>query len=249
MRSFLAIPVLLLVLVAVAQTDEEKVPLDKVPKTVLKAVQARFPHAKVVSAGKETDAGKVLYEIAITTKDQKIEVTLTPDGKIVEMEKQIAAKDLPKAVSGALEMKYPKATYRIIEEIILVQKGKEQPPFFEVLLLTADQKQLEVSLTPDGAIVKEENQGKEEEAKKVTLIGTLRTGIVAVGGETTGTILETKEGKYELDFGQNKELRQKAAKLNGQAVLVAGTLEIRKGVEVKERKIITVTRLEKAKVK
>lgn len=84
------------------------------------------------------------------------------------------------------------------------------------------------------------------EATKVELTGTLRTGIVAIGGETTGVILETKEGKYELDFGKDKELRQKAGKLNGKTVQVAGTLEIRKGVEVKERKIVIVTRLEEA---
>lgn len=83
--------------------------------------------------------------------------------------------------------------------------------------------------------------------KRVELTGTLRTGIVAVGGETTGIIIETKESKYELDFGKDKELRQKAEKLNGKAVTVAGTLEIRKSVEVKERKIVAVARLEEAK--
>lgn len=80
--------------------------------------------------------------------------------------------------------------------------------------------------------------------KRVELTGTLRTGIVAVGGETTGIIIETKDAKYELDFGKDKELRQKAEKLNGKAVTVAGTLETRKGVEVKERKIVAVDHLE-----
>ena len=50
------------------------------------------------------------------------------------------------------------------------------------------------------------------------LTGTLRTGIVAVGGETTGIILETKATQYELDFGANTELRQRANQLNGEAV-------------------------------
>ena len=81
---------------------------------------------------------------------------------------------------------------------------------------------------------------KDKGAKKVELTGKLRTGIVAVGAETTGAVLETKKGKFELDFGKDKELRQKAEDLNGKAVKVAGTLEIRKGVEVKERKIVKV---------
>lgn len=82
--------------------------------------------------------------------------------------------------------------------------------------------------------------------KKVEMTGTLKTGIVAIGGETTGTILKTKKGTYELDFGKDKELRARAEKLNGKEVVVSGTLVIRKGVEVKERKIITVKTLKAA---
>lgn len=88
-----------------------------------------------------------------------------------------------------------------------------------------------------------------EENQKVELKGVLRTGIVAVGGETTGTIIETQKNKFELDFGKHKELQRKAMKLNGKTVLVVGTLAIRKGVEVKERRIITVARLEEVKNK
>lgn len=91
--------------------------------------------------------------------------------------------------------------------------------------------------------------GADKEAKKVEMKGTLRTGIVAIGGETTGTILQTKDGTFELDFGKNKDLRQKAEKLNGKTVMVTGTLEVRKGVEIKERRIITVASLEEAKEK
>ena len=94
-----------------------------------------------------------------------------------------------------------------------------------------------------------QKDAKDKDAKKVELTGKLRTGIVAIGGETTGTLLETKKGTYELDFGKQKELRQKAEKLNGKNVKVVGKLEIRKGVEVKERRIVTVTSLEEAKDK
>jgi hypothetical protein len=92
-------------------------------------------------------------------------------------------------------------------------------------------------------------KAKDKGGKKVELTGTLRTGIVAIGGETTGTVIETKKGKFELEFGKQKELRKKAEKLNGKDVTVTGTLEVRKGVEVKERKIVTVTSLEPAKAK
>lgn len=95
----------------------------------------------------------------------------------------------------------------------------------------------------------DQKEAKDKEAKKVELTGTLSTGIVAIGGETTGTTIKTKDGTFELDFGKQKELREKAEKLNGKNVMAVGTLTIRKGVEVKERRIVSVTSLEEVKGK
>jgi acetyl esterase/lipase len=83
-----------------------------------------------------------------------------------------------------------------------------------------------------------------EAAKAVELRGILRTGIVAIGGETTGTIIQTDKGSFELDLGSGKELRAKAERLAGKTVVVKGTLTIRKGVEIRERRIVTVRVLE-----
>src|ERR1051325_11238698 len=71
-----------------------------------------------------------------------------------------------------------------------------------------------------------QKDAKDKDAKKMELTGKLRTGIVAIGGETTGTILETKKGTFELEFGKQKELRQKAEKLDGKTVTVVGKLGI-----------------------
>ena len=66
----------------------------------------------------------------------------------------------------------------------------------------------------------------EPAPKKVEVKGTLRTGVVAIGGETTGTSIETKEGKYEPDFGTVKDPRKKEEELNGKMV-VTGELNMR----------------------
>ena len=82
-----------------------------------------------------------------------------------------------------------------------------------------------------------------DESITVTVVGTLRTGIVAIGGETTGTTITAKGIKWELDFGKYAELRTAAEKLDGKRVTLTGTLERRAGVELKERWIVTVTTL------
>src|SRR5260370_33628187 len=67
----------------------------------------------------------------------------------------------------------------------------------------------------------------KKEAKKVELKGTVKTGIVAIGGETTGTIIETKEGNYEPAV--SKELRAGVDKLAKIGAIATGTLATTKG--------------------
>lgn len=89
--------------------------------------------------------------------------------------------------------------------------------------------------------------GKEEGTfVKVEARGKLKTGIVAIGGETTGTILATKDAKLELDLSANKELQDRAQNLNGKVVLVTGMLHVRKGVETPQRVILAVATLKAA---
>ena len=92
--------------------------------------------------------------------------------------------------------------------------------------------------------------GEAGEAKgdyiKVEVRGTLHTGIAAIGGETTGTIIAAKGARLELDLSGNRAWRKLAEKLDGKKAVVAGTLEVRPGVEIRQRWIVTVTSLKPA---
>lgn len=142
---------------AVRFADEDKVPLDKLPKGVLDTVKTRFAGADMVGAVKEV---KTFYEVTIKNKGQHIDVTLEGE-EIVSIEKTIKATDLPKAVAKALEDKYPGATYKILEEIIKVEKKEEVFAYYEVLMTTADKKEIEVLLRADGKIFHVENKANE----------------------------------------------------------------------------------------
>lgn len=78
--------------------------------------------------------------------------------------------------------------------------------------------------------------------------GKLHLGVVAIGGETTGIVLDTAKGKFEI-APANDAVRADLKKLDGQQVTVHGTLAKKPGVEIKERSIITVTKVTKAPVK
>jgi uncharacterized membrane protein YkoI len=145
---------------ASGRADEEKVPLDKVPKAVMDAVKKRFPNAKIMGAEKEVEDGKTSYEVAIKNKDQNIDVILTPEGKIVALEAEIPAKDLPKEVVAAMDKKYPKATVKKVEEIT-----KDDKISYEILLVTADMKTFETTFDPKGKILEEEAKKESKEKK------------------------------------------------------------------------------------
>jgi hypothetical protein len=78
----------------------------------------------------------------------------------------------------------------------------------------------------------------------VDVSGKLTTGMMAIGGETTGTILTIPDkGTYELDIKGNKDLQKAVDTLKDKQVKVTGTLSIKAGVEIKERRIIKVDTL------
>jgi uncharacterized membrane protein YkoI len=159
LTSALLFAALSLLVLAGARADEEKVPLEKLPKAVTDAVKAKFPDAKLVGASTEKEDGKTVYEVAITNKGQKIDVTVTPEGKIVTVEAEIPAKNLPKAVAEALEKKYPGATIKKAEEISKDDKISK----YEALIVTADKKTLEVCFDPSGKFLSEEKKGDKDE--------------------------------------------------------------------------------------
>ena len=90
---------------------------------------------------------------------------------------------------------------------------------------------------------------KEESYIQVEIKGTLEIGIVAIGGESTGTIIKSGKVTWELDLGGNQDLLELAAKLNKQPVIVTGRYQQKAGVEIPVRHIVTVKTLKGAKGK
>jgi hypothetical protein len=156
---------------APVQAQEEKVSLDKLPKAVVDAVKKRFPKAELLEAAKETEAGKTEYEVTLKDDGTKMDVMVTPEGAITLIEREIAAKALPKPVRATLKREYPGATYKRIEEVIKVSEGKETTDFYEILLETAAKKRLEAQINPDGKIRKTEAQKKDETASRTSAFG------------------------------------------------------------------------------
>lgn len=72
--------------------------------------------------------------------------------------------------------------------------------------------------------------------------GTLKMGIVAIGGETTGIAIMTEEGLVEVDFS-DYEGSMNLSDLNGKRVELYGESEMRHSIERGFRKVFIVNGL------
>jgi len=141
----------LLVLVGLAQ--DEKVDFDKCPQKVKDAVMARFPGAKITASSKTIENGAVVYDIEMTHGGKKHEMDLKEDGSLVDIEHEIMAKDLPAAVTSAVKEKYPNSTIKEAMEVHVVKEKKETLDHYEVLIDTADKKEVELTISLDGKMI------------------------------------------------------------------------------------------------
>jgi hypothetical protein len=79
---------------------------------------------------------------------------------------------------------------------------------------------------------------------EVTVLGTLKMGVMAIGAENTGVTITSGAVTWELDLeGSQRDI---ASKLNGRRAIVSGELRKEGGVEVKTRFIIKVRSIKPA---
>jgi len=137
-------------LVASLSLAQEKVDPSKLPPKVAAALRARFPGATIVQVTKELESGVVVYDIEMTKDGKKHEMDCKEDGTLVDIQNEIAVKDLPAAATRAIQAKHPGCTIKEAGEILVVMDGKETRDHFEVIIETADKKEVELTVSLDG---------------------------------------------------------------------------------------------------
>jgi uncharacterized membrane protein YkoI len=138
---------------AIATDEPQKLVPKDVPAKIMQTVNARLPGAQVTSAERETENGKVVYDLEMTHKAIKYEMDIQDDGTLIEIEKEV--KEPKAAVTKAVKEKYADAKITIVMEVNKVEGKKETPLHYEVTLTTGG-KEKEVIVALDGSSVKEE---------------------------------------------------------------------------------------------
>jgi hypothetical protein len=158
MKTF-ALSLFVLLAAGWARAEETKIKEADVPKAVLDGVAKKYPTAKRVGFEREVEHGKTVYEIQLVNDGHKIDVDVSPDGRIVEEEEEIAFDSAPDPVRKAFSAspKFGKWTVKRAEKV--VKADKPDAPEYE-LLVSNGKSAAEIVFAADGKQLKVEEKKK-----------------------------------------------------------------------------------------
>jgi len=136
-----------------AQEQEKKISKKELPAPVLEAFQKAYPKANIKGLNEEMKDGKTYFEIESKEGKMERDLLYLADGSVVEIEESVTVADLPAAVKGAVEAKYPKAKMAKAEK---VTKGADIS--YSVKVKTGKGKAT-LNVDASGKILKEEKPG------------------------------------------------------------------------------------------
>jgi hypothetical protein len=122
------------------------------PSNVTAAALGAHPGATVLSCKQENEHGRTQYEVRLATKEGvRMELDVSPEGKILLTEERIPLDQVPPAVTRALTERYPAAKPSRAER----QTSWDGKVTYELAFQSSGRKK-EVTFTADGVFVEEE---------------------------------------------------------------------------------------------
>jgi uncharacterized membrane protein YkoI len=134
-----------LLLVGAASAQEKKIKRSDLPPAVEKTVAAQSAGATIRGFSTEKEKGQTLYEVEMTVNGHSKDISIAPDGAIVEIEEQVALDSLSPEVKAGLQAKAGKGKILKVESLT----KKDKLVAYEAQV-EANGKKSEVQVGPDG---------------------------------------------------------------------------------------------------
>ena len=134
-----------LMLIGVVSAQEKKIKRSDLPPAVEKTVAAQSAGATIRGFSTEKEKGQTLYEVEMTVNGHSKDISIAPDGAIVEMEEQVALDSLSPEVKAGLQAKAGKGKILKVESLT----KKDKLVAYEAQVDTNGKKS-EVQVGPDG---------------------------------------------------------------------------------------------------
>ena len=130
------------------------------------ALDALYPNAEIEEVEMEKEGLKV-YEVEVEQNDQEVEVTLAPDGTLIEVETEMTVQGLPEAVAKAIEKAAEGATVKEVSKEVTYAVVKlvklDQPQTSYEAELSKEGAKCEIEVAADGTILEQSKWKKCDE--------------------------------------------------------------------------------------
>jgi uncharacterized membrane protein YkoI len=142
---FVALAASGLLLTGTSSAQEKKIKRSDLPPAVEKTVAAQSAGATIRGFSTEKEKGQTLYEVEMTVNGHSKDISIAPDGAIVEIEEQVALDSLSPEVKAGLQAKAGKGKILKVESLT----KKDKLVAYEAKVDTNGKKS-EVQVGPDG---------------------------------------------------------------------------------------------------
>lgn len=106
-----------LILLSLTALAARNLKLDQLPAVVQSAVTAQTANAVVVGISKESEHGRILYEIETRVKGKVRDLMIDEAGRVVSVEEEVELASVPEAARKAIEKRAAGSTIKIVEKI------------------------------------------------------------------------------------------------------------------------------------
>lgn len=106
-----------LTVLTIAQAQEKKIKREELPPAVEKTVSEQSQGATIKGFSTEVEKGKRLYEIELWVNGHGKDISMDKDGKIVEVEEEVAMDSLPPEVKTGLTRAAGSGTITRVESL------------------------------------------------------------------------------------------------------------------------------------
>jgi len=145
MKSVKVLTTTILVAIASVSIAEQRITKSDVPAPVQKTADAQGAGATVVGYAKDVEKGNLEYEVQLMVAGHTKDLTIDPQGNLLEVEEEVQPDALPASVLGSLRAQVGKGRITKIES--LMKHGKIVA--YEAQVATG-KTQSEIQVGPDG---------------------------------------------------------------------------------------------------
>jgi len=137
--------------------EEQTIKQKNVPKVILSVFKKSYPKATIKGYSKETEEGKLFYEIESSEGKVNRDLIYNPDGTVVSIEETLPLSEVPEIVRTSLNKEFPKA------KVLKSEKVTKGTVIQYEFVVQSGKKSSEVVIVSYGKVIEKETAKKGEE--------------------------------------------------------------------------------------